>query len=253
MLKTLKTILEIQEYDMKMLRLMRLKKERQKELFNIESLREDLKKQLHEKEQEIKNLTLEINLYENKIAEIKDKLKKLEAKQSAVKKVEEFNALTQEITASERERMMTEQKASDFIDKRNLEEEVLTKIKKSLETMEERSNKLEEEIKSSIKMINEEGRELKEKRDSLTSNANADVFKIYEKLLKNKKDRVIVPIENRICSGCHIALTAQHENLVRKGERLVFCEHCSRILYWPESEESVTTTKRRRRSSTSQE
>jgi hypothetical protein len=31
-------------------------------------------------------------------------------------------------------------------------------------------------------------------------------------------------------------LTAQDENMVRKGERLVFCEHCSRILYWSESE-----------------
>ena len=31
-------------------------------------------------------------------------------------------------------------------------------------------------------------------------------------------------------------LTAQDENLVRKGERFVFCEHCSRIHYWQESE-----------------
>ena len=59
---------------------------------------------------------------------------------------------------------------------------------------------------------------------------------IYERLLRNKKDRVIVPIENRTCSGCHIVLTAQHENIVRKGENLVFCEHCSRIHYWQESE-----------------
>jgi predicted nucleic acid-binding Zn-ribbon protein len=69
--------------------------------------------------------------------------------------------------------------------------------------------------------------------------------------LNNKKDRVVVPIENRTCSGCHIALTAQHENLVRKGERLVFCEHCSRLHYWQESQvlegTAVATKKRRRR------
>ena len=55
---------------------------------------------------------------------------------------------------------------------------------------------------------------------------------MYEKLLKNKRDRVVVPIENRCCSGCHILVTAQHENLVRKGEKIVFCEHCSRVHYW---------------------
>ena len=33
-----------------------------------------------------------------RISEIKDRLKKLEAKQGSIKKVDEFNALTQEIT-----------------------------------------------------------------------------------------------------------------------------------------------------------
>ena len=79
-------------------------------------------------------------------------------------------------------------------------------------------------------------RSLKAERDSLAYTANAEVLHIYERLLRNKKDRVVVPIENRTCSGCHIVLTAQHENLVRKGENLVFCEHCSRIHYWQESE-----------------
>jgi len=58
---------------------------------------------------------------------------------------------------------------------------------------------------------------------------------------------VIVPIENRTCSGCHIALTLQHENLVRKGKAVVFCEHCSRIHYWQEAEAGEETPTRRRR------
>ena len=92
---------------------------------------------------------------------------------------------------------------------------------------------------------------LKDQRDELVSKADPEVFQIYERLLGNKKDRVVVPIENRCCSGCHIMLTAQDENLVRKGERLVFCEHCSRIHYWQESEAlegtAVATKQRRRR------
>ena len=100
-------------------------------------------------------------------------------------------------------------------------------------------------------MINLEGSELKSGRDLLAKTADPEIMRIYQRLLNNKKDRVVVPIENRTCSGCHIALTAQHENVVRKGERLVFCEHCSRIHYWQESEAiegtAVATKKRRRR------
>ena len=102
-----------------------------------------------------------------------------------------------------------------------------------------------------ILRINEEGRVLKAERDALVEQANPDTFSIYERLLRNKKDRVVVPIENRCCSGCHLMLTAQDENFVRKGERLVFCEHCSRIHYWPESEAlegtGVAVKQRRRR------
>ena len=167
-----------------------------------------------------------------------------------MKKVDEFNALTHEMTSSERERIATEQIASDMIDKRNLEGEILEKIKDSLRQAEESSRNLENEIRESIRMINGEGTELKTSRDLLAKTADAEVMRIYERLLNNKRDRVVVPIENRTCSGCHIALTAQHENVVRKGERLVFCEHCSRIHYWQESEEiegTAVATKRRRR------
>ena len=251
MLKTLKNIIDVQELDMKMIRLMRLKKERQNELAHIDSLRQDLKKQLLEKENEIVELNQNIASQEAKIEDVSEKIQKLESKQMSVKKVDEFNALTQELTQSEREKAATEQIASDLIDKRNLEEEILEKIKESLKESEDSSRALAEEIKSSIQSINEEGKELKSQRDVLAKDADVEVLKIYDKLLQNKRDRVVVPIENRTCSGCHIALTAQHENLVRKGEKLVFCEHCSRIHYWQVSDAlegtSVATKRRRRR------
>ncbi|OGN55260.1 MAG: hypothetical protein A3D96_06735 [Chlamydiae bacterium RIFCSPHIGHO2_12_FULL_44_59] len=250
MLQSLKLVLDIQELDMKMIRLMRLKKERLKELEHIDSLRRELKLQQKEKEQEIADLSQNIAAQEEKIIAIKDRIKKLEGKQSTVKKVDEFNALTQEMTSSERERSATEQITSDLIDKRNLEEEILDKIKQSLAQSEESSQNLENEIRESIRLINQEGAELKASRDDVAKTADQEVMRIYQRLLNNKKDRVVVPIENRTCSGCHIALTAQHENVVRKGERLTFCEHCSRIHYWQENEiveGAAVTTKRRRR------
>jgi uncharacterized protein len=251
MLDSLKIILDIQELDIKMIRLMRLKQERQGELNHIASLRSDLREQLKNKEEEIQSLDKEITANENRIAEIKENIKKLESKQSSIKKVDEFNALTHEMSQAERERVTIGQKTSDLIDRKNAEEEILTKIKTSLESSKENSEKIEKEINDSIKIINEEGRQLKIKRDEIVKSADVGIFKIYERLLKNKRDRVVIPIENRTCSGCHIALTAQHENLVRKGERLIFCEHCSRILYWLESEAlegtAIATKKRRRK------
>ncbi len=250
MQERLRPILDIQELDMKMIRLMRVKKERQKELQQIELIRQELNQQLSEKEREVTELNKTIQSFEQKIQDTSAKVKKLETQQNNIKKVDEFNALTQEMTAAERERIALEQKVSDIVDKKNAEEELFEKIKDSLKTSEESSNALSREIEASIKLINEEGQSLKVQREALAAKADPETLQIYERLLRNKKDRVLVAIENRTCSGCHIVLTAQHENLVRKGENLVFCEHCSRIHYWQESEAlegTAVATKRRRR------
>lgn len=250
MLDVLVPILEIQELDIKMLRLMRIKRERLKELDQIEALRKELHVQFKDKEVEIAEINKTIRAHEAKLSDIAEKLKKLETQQMNVKKVEEFNALTQEMTTTERERVSIEQKIADLTDRRTGEEELLEKIRQGMKSSEESSIALEKEIESSIVLINEEGTGLKLERDALAKGADPDTLQIYERLLRNKKDRVIVPIENRTCTGCHITLTAQHENIVRKGENLTFCEHCSRVHYWRESEALEGTpaaTKRRRR------
>lgn len=250
MLESLKVILEIQELDIKMIRLIRLKKERQKELKEIEDLKKNLQSQITAKEKEIAILKEEVAEYERQIQEIKEKIKRFEGQQDQVKKMEEFNALNQEISQADRERSNVEQKLNKLAENLMEEEDALAQIQETYTTTDENSKTLEAEITESIQQINQEGRELKIQRDKLVSSADAYCMKIYERLLNNKRDRVVVPLTNRCCSGCHIVLTAQQENVIRKAEKLTFCEHCSRILFWPEGEaveEAIQVTPKRRR------
>ncbi|WP_201456698.1 zinc ribbon domain regulatory protein CdsZ [Chlamydia sp. 17-3921] len=246
----LQSILAIQELDIKMIRLMRVKKEHQKELSKVQLLKTDIRRKVQEKETEMESLKHQIKEGENRIQEISEQINKLESQQAAVKKMDEFNALTQEMTAANKERRALEHQLSDLMDKQTSGEDLIVSLKESLASTENSSDIIEKEICESIKKINEEGRTLLKERMELKNITDPELFHIYERLLKNKKDRVLVPIENRVCSGCHIVLTPQHENLVRKKDRLIFCEHCSRILYWQEPQATTqenTATKRRRR------
>jgi uncharacterized protein len=253
MKQALTVILEIQEKDLNMLRLMDLKRKRKEELDHILSLRRDLQEQLYRKESEVLEIKKDIKLTEAEIREIEEKIKKLDAQQGLVKKVEEFNALSKEMSESERKRLALESKVSELTEALASEQEVLDNIKESLTSTTESSKALEQEIIKAIATINKEGRAIQVERDAIAQRADPEVLRVYERLLANKRDRVVVPIENRTCSGCHIVVTAQHENLVRKGERLVFCEHCSRIHYWQEAqpvEGEAAAPKRRRRRAT---
>ena len=246
----IKVILEIQERDVQMIRLMRLKREREDELNRIHMLLFDLNNQVVAKERELMDIKKQCKLYEVEIAEMVAKIEKLEKQQNSVKKVEEFNALGHEIVSYEREKSSKEQRLSDLYDQQVVEDDLLKNLKKTYVTTKESSAHLEEEIVASVKEINKEGALVQQQREEIRREADPEIFAVYEKLLKNKRDRVVVPIENRCCSGCHILVTAQHENLVRKGEKLVFCEHCSRIHYWQDSQivlEDEKTQRRRRR------
>ncbi|MEX1012728.1 MAG: C4-type zinc ribbon domain-containing protein [Waddliaceae bacterium] len=251
MQQELKKILEIQELDMNMLQLLNRKRERRKELDKIDGIKADLEKRMGQKQDEITEQKTLIRHIEGEVKETVEKIKKYEDQQSLVKKVDEFNALSHEISREERERVNKEQQLSKLYDILAEDEETLKNLSETLDSTVESSQTLEEEIKSAISEINTEGQKVKKTRDTLSQEAHAETFAIYERLLKNKRNRVIVPIENRTCSGCHITLTPQHENLVRKGDRLTFCEHCSRIHFWPESEvlegTAVSPKPRRRR------
>lgn len=250
MQQALVPFLKIQELDMQMMQLTKLKKTRSEELNNLRSINSDLDQQVSLKQKEIEELKKAIRLCEAEVSDMVVKLKKLEAQQNAVKKVDEFNALSQEIATAERERGAKEQRLSDMYDKLAVEEDILHSLKSTSQQTAQSSSQLEEEIRGRILQINAEGQSLADERETLAADVDLDILRIYERLLHNKRDRVIVPIENRCCSGCHITITAQDENLVRKGERLVFCEHCSRIHYWPESdalEGTVAAVKQRRR------
>lgn len=249
----LNVILNIQELDIKMIRLMKVKREHQKELLKVQELKSDIRRKVEEKELEMTLLKKQIKEGEFRIQEISDQINKLENQQAAVKKMDEFNALTQEMTVANKERRSLEHNLSDLMDKQASVEDLIVSLKESLAATENSSQTVEKEISDSIRKINLEGKALLEQRSGLKEQANSDLFSVYERLLNNKKDRVIVPIENRVCSGCHIVLTPQHENLVRKKDRLIFCEHCSRILFWKEPQEAIlqeSGTKRRRRKST---
>ncbi len=254
MQESLKDILSIQELDIKMIRLMQMKKARSDELSEIANIHKELLNQLAGKEDELSEMNATQETLEKEIAECASNIKKLESHQSSIKKIDEFNALTREIAAQEKEKASLENELSLLTDQKTLEEEVLEKTKETLDVSEKNNTTLKKDIFDTIDKINTEGKELKVQRDILAESADPNILKIYEKLLRNKKDRVVVPIENRVCQGCYVALTAQHEVLVRKKENLVFCDHCSRIHYWTgedsDSGIEVKAVKRRRRKST---
>lgn len=58
-------------------------------------------------------------------------------------------------------------------------------------------------------------------------------LRAYERIAK-RYHHAIVPVEERTCLGCYMALPTSSVSLRAEPEQLLTCENCGRILYWLE-------------------
>jgi hypothetical protein len=73
---------------------------------------------------------------------------------------------------------------------------------------------------------------LQEERGRQANLVEPGLFQTYQRLLRSRGGVAVVPVKDGSCLGCHVALTPQTYNELRKGEVMLTCANCQRILYW---------------------
>ncbi|HBR56941.1 MAG TPA: hypothetical protein DEA22_05655 [Blastocatellia bacterium] len=63
---------------------------------------------------------------------------------------------------------------------------------------------------------------------------------VYNRLAQRSRDGIAVSeVVNGSCSACYISLRPQMHVEVKRGDKIVTCENCTRILYVTEKEAEV--------------
>ena len=70
------------------------------------------------------------------------------------------------------------------------------------------------------------------KRDALAAEVPAEQLRVYERIRAgNKKSgTAVAPVHGEYCQGCQMSITSQELTELIKGEKLVICRTCQRIL-----------------------
>ncbi|MFC2091490.1 zinc ribbon domain-containing protein [Elusimicrobiota bacterium] len=125
-----------------------------------------------------------------------------------------------------------------------IEEEIL-ELEYKLEESQEQSKKLQEDIEArkiqikqvqetyrdEIKTLTENKRELEEKIKPIELKVNASILRNYRKVRERRDGIAVIKIEGSSCGGCHWQLPPQVINEVLKGNDIISCDNCSRLLY----------------------
>ncbi|MBI5555646.1 MAG: hypothetical protein HY920_07355 [Elusimicrobia bacterium] len=189
---------------------------------DLESLKQELVKILLDKKQK------ELDLYTKE-----EEKKKHQSELNKVRKNEEYFALQNEINRLGKDVSAIEDGILTMMDS---SENVNAKIKQEQELIKQEEVKLEQEINrlnGELTAINKTVAVQELQRSDLAVKAPVESIALYEKIRKSKKGLAVAELKkNFSCGGCNMTLPPQIVNEVRKMERLVLCENCSRILFW---------------------
>jgi predicted nucleic acid-binding Zn-ribbon protein len=210
-----------------------------KELTTQEELLARLKRSFIEKNQEYEKARSGEIEFRELLATAEQNREKAEKNMDSISTQREYEALDKEIRdASEKEAQYRKDLQREERVLADLEEQMKQStnlIEQQEQELEERRSGIEIEVSGKKQKIQE--LEIEEKE--LSNDLDPEVFFKFERIIRNKMGRGIVAIKSGVCTGCHMILPVQFANVVRLGEEIVFCPYCSRILFYEESEEGV--------------
>ena len=77
---------------------------------------------------------------------------------------------------------------------------------------------------------------LQKKESKIAPSLDQEILFKFQRIIQRNTEG-IVAVRNGVCTGCHMILPAQFANEVHKGESVLFCPYCSRILFYEEATE----------------
>lgn len=173
--------------------------------------------------------------YRNLLEEATAMLEKSEKKMDVISTQREYEALEKEIREAE-------EKEQQYRKELQREEKLLAdldeQIKQNTAMIEQQEKDLEERrkgIDANIADKKDQIRKFENEIQDLNQGLDPEVLFKFERIIRNKMGLGIVAIKGGVCMGCHMVLPIQFTNLVRQGEKIVFCPYCSRILFFEES------------------
>lgn len=144
----------------------------------------------------------------------------------------EYHAMTREMDNLEKVNRTREEEYTTLVEeleRQNTAQEELKEETQNLHTdLEERRNNLEKALAATQKRLDT----LLEKRNTACQVVPAPVLTRYEFIRSRIENPVIVRVEEGVCSGCYILIPPQIYNDLQKGEQIISCPNCQRLIYW---------------------
>jgi predicted nucleic acid-binding Zn-ribbon protein len=160
-------------------------------------------------------------------------LRRLEGQQFQVKDNTAYTALLNEMEHAKEVISDCETRILEGMDAAEAAREALAAAEADDRATRERLDSEERAADAREEQLQRELAELNARRVEVGPKLDAKVLAVYEKILTRRRPALAL-VSEEMCQGCRVGIPAQNYIEILKGERIITCGNCHRILVHPE-------------------
>ena len=232
----MKVLIALQDCDIRMSDIQTKKKEGPRKIQRLKEKLAAVESKLEEEANRLGEYTRERRQAEQEIEDIENRLKKADTKLSNIKSNKEYQAALKEIEDLNKEKTVFEDKVINLMEQVDALETKYSTSRKEIEEARQQFELDHNEILKILKGLNQGLGKIEKKRGQFSKAVDPGLLKKYDSLRAHRGGIGVSPVIKGVCQTCHLGITPQEFNELLRGNKLMTCPHCTRIIYWGDNE-----------------
>jgi len=192
---------------------------------------------ISEKQGELALLNGEIGTLEEGIATEAENIRRTEAHQKDIKTKKEYQAVSREITTAKKLSAELEEQLLQKMGQTEELKKAITGIEENLSALEQNFASQKGEVQGKIDRLEADISGVIAAREAIVKGLPATMMKRYQLLREQRRGVAVVEARDGSCLGCNMQLPPQLYNTLFRGNELIVCPHCQRVLVLRQEEQ----------------
>ena len=230
--QNIETLVKLQEAETQIVRLKAVLEKVEKEKEKLSGRLKQFGNALEKNKESLLSVTTACRDIEMEIQVVDDRIVKSNEKLRMVKTNKEYQLFLREVDDNKKRKDALETELLEYFDEKEKIEEIVLETEKEYLLLKDQIEAEQKEIeKKSIddqELLDEYLFSQKEIGKSL----EPSLMNRFAKISKMNKGSAVVNVKNEVCMGCFMNIPPQLYIEVQRGNSLILCPQCSRILYY---------------------
>lgn len=225
-------VVDLQNLDLEIAKIQREVQEIPREIADLEQELQSSRRVWDQAREHFASLEQLRRRHERELEDVTAEQRRRQGRLFEIKTNQEYTAVLKEIEGLKERRSKLEDEILELFDQIESAQGVVRDEETRFREREKTCGQERTAREGELQRLRAELDRLQEERRRQAARVEPGLLQTYQRLLRSRGGIAVVQVKDGSCLGCHVGLTPQTYNELRKGDLLFTCANCQRILYW---------------------